>query len=246
MITGKSAILAYFEQVEKPYFAIFYKGQAEKGNAIIRNDKEEKDYDLASGKHRFENALELLGYGDYCIVIGGDKDVTKRGGNRVDFKIPVSEANANAAPQQPMAGIGGISIEEVESRASKMAEEKFKSLMNQQRLEDAEKKLAIVEKELKEAEKATTDPWHKFISAIAPHSDRIVSGLFGDRANVAALQVSGAQPDEVGETDNQQILENFVTAISNARPNDWQSIVVRFTDLINTNPAKFDTALNFL
>lgn len=250
MIVGKSSITAYFEQVGKPYFALFYRGQIDKGNAIIRNDKEEADYDLTEGKRRFENALEILQHGEYALVISDGKDVTKRGANRVEFKIPVNEGSAPAlVPQVTGTGsIGAVSMEEVERKASQIAEDKFERLMAKKDLADAKEKLAAAEKELKEAQRSVTEPLNKLIGAIAPHSEHIISGIFGRPAPLAALTVSGIPPDSEGsgDPDAQAAAEEFITALAAAKPHDWKGILKRLTTLIKEHPAKFETALNFL
>jgi hypothetical protein len=248
MITGKGNIIAYFEQTAKPYFALFYKGLVEKGNTIRRNDKDgEKDQDLAQGKECFERTLELLSYGEYTVIIGSEKDVTKRGGTRVDFKIPVSEAGATSAA--PVAGIGYVSADEVDTRAKSIATTMFEQLMDKRELADTKTKLAQVEKDLKEAEKKAVDPWNKFMTAVAPHSDKIIQGFFpNSTAPIAALRVSGAEADFVGEADldGQKIVEDFTQAIAAAKPNEWKSILTKVTDLIKADPEKFEMVLKFL
>lgn len=249
MVVGKNNITAMFEEWQLPYFAIFYKGKIETGNAIVRNDKDEKDYDFITGKHRFEKTLDLLSYGEYTIVVSKEKDVTKRGGTRVDFKIPVNEASQNpGVAVQQMAGIGAISMEDVERRANEIAENKFTQLMDRRELADTKEKLKETERELREAEKKVGDPFNKFIGALAPHSESIVAGLMGRPAQIATTVVSGINADAVAEndTDAQKIMEDFIDALAASKPNTWKQILQQFTILIKDNPSKFDTALTFL
>ncbi len=250
MVVGKAHIVSMFEEVGHPYFAIFYKGQQEKGNSIVRNDKDEKEFDFASGKLKFERSLELLGSSEYTLISSDTKDVTRRGGNRVDFKIPVSEGNNNA-PVTQQAAVGSLSMDEVETRAKSIATQMFEQLMDKRELADVKAKNTELEKELRESEKRVTDPFNKLVGALAPHSENIIAGIMGRRPAVAATIVSGTIPDAVGEhADNteeaQAALESFVEAISKAKPLTWISIVAKLTDLIKTDLDKFETALKFL
>lgn len=248
MTQGKAQILAMYEEIKQPYFALFYKGQVEKGNAIRRNDKEEKDYDYQEGKQAFERVLELITHGDYTIVLGDSKDVTRRGGNRFDFKIPVGEGAATAV--QHIAAVGGLTMEEVETRASQIAETKFNSLMDKRELADTKEKLALAEKELRETEKRIHDPFNKLVGALAPHSENIIAGIMGRKPVIASTIVSGAVPDAVGEgvSDEaaQKSLERFVEVLSAAKPSEWVNIIDSLTNLIENQPEKFDMALTFL
>jgi hypothetical protein len=247
MITGKAAILQYFESIAQPYFAIFYKGQVEKGNAIFRNDKEgDREYDFPEGKAKFENTLELLGYGDYTVVIAEKKNVTARGCSRVDFKIGIQEAAAPA--QQQVAGIGSVSMADVEAKANEIATKRFQELIDKKELVDTKAQLAEMQKEVKDYERKVNDPFNKFLNAAAPHAEHIISGLFGTKQQQAAVVLSGVNADEVGEADatGQQIIENFIETLAAAKPDNWQAILLQLTTLIKQDPAKFETALKFL
>lgn len=255
MITGKNAILIYFESIHQPYFAIFYKGQVEKGNAIFRNDKtSEKDppaIEYGEGKQSFERTLDLLGYGDYTMVISDGRNVTTRGGSRVDFKIGLSENLAQ--PQQASVngfGIGSLTMEDVEKKANEIAEKRFEQLMDKKELRDTKARMADMEKELKEAQKSISDPINKFIGALAPHSEHIVSGLFGPNkaATIAPVVLSGIEPHETGEgnPEAQEAAEQFIGALAAAKPTEWISILHRLTYLIKTDQVKFEMALKFM
>ncbi len=245
MITGKPSLLIYFESIHKPYFAIFSKGQVEKGNAIFRNDKDEPEFDYITARQSFEKTLELLGYGDYTLIIDEKKNVTTRGANRVDFKIGLQE---NAAPAAtPVAGIGGVSMEDVERKANEIADKRFQELMDKKELADTKAKLVEVEKELKEAEKKNSDPINKFLAAAAPHSEHIIAGIFG-KPSQANVVLSGIAPDAVGdaEPEAQKTIEDFVQALAATKPHDWQNILKKLTRIIEAEPTKFETALTFL
>ena len=252
MITGKIPITDYFNQVQKPYFAIFYKGQVEKGNAIFRNDKEGSEQDFESGRADFDRTLAFLSHGDYTVVISEKQNVTTRGANRVDFRIPVSEAApaAGAAGIQGTGAVAGtVTLEEVERKANEIADKRFKALMAEKELTDTKAELAETKKELKEAEKKATEPWTKLVTALSPHTKNIIAGLFPNSgAAVANLQLSGLKPDATGEgdPDAQKTFEDFLEALSSACPDDWKKILVKLTNLIKESPDKFETAINFL
>jgi hypothetical protein len=248
MIQGKTAILAYFDSIKQPYYAIFYKGQVDKGNSIFRNDKDtERTIDYTDARMNFENNLGLLQYGDYTIVISDKHNVTTRGGNRVDFKIGLQEA-APATATPVVAGIGAISMEDVERKANEIADKRFKELMDKKDLQDTKAKLVEAEKEIKELEKKTNDPLNRLLEAAAPHSDAIISGLFGTKKTQAQVVLSGTEADAVGEADEQSqaTIENFIGALAEAKPNEWQSILVKLTSLIKNDPSKFEMALKFI
>lgn len=244
MIIGKKNITDYFDQIRYPYYAIFQRGKVESGNSIFRNDKGEKEHDVSSGREHFERSLSVLDAGEYTIIISEKPNVTTRGSNRVDFRISVNEAVPVSA-NVPVASIGSVSIEDVDRRATEIAEKKFAELMLKKKADDLETELAETKKELREAEKRVTDPWNKFIGALAPHSEHIISGLFP--AVRQPLPVSGIRPDETGtDQDSQTVIENFITALSEAKPDDWKQILNKLTDLIQNNPSKLDLALNLL
>lgn len=250
MILGKNAIQDYFEQINQPYFAIFYKGQVEKGNSIFRNDKEgDGEILFADAVQDFIRKLQLLGAGTYSLVISDKRNVTTRGGFRTDFVITATEANTAATQHTPVAVSGmGLSMEEVERKAAEIAESKFQQLMEKKELAETKEKLAIAEKEKSELEKKVNDPINKFLNAAAPHSNAIISGLFGNKAQQANVVLSGTEPSEVSGPcpDAQQVCEDFVEALSAARPHDWQTILQKLTKVITTEPEKFETALKFL
>lgn len=255
MIVGKAAILKYFESIGEAYFAIFYKGQIEKGNPIFRNDKDaEKEFTPAEAKESFERTLELLQYGDYSVVISDKKNVTNRGNNRVDFKIGLNEAapaNQGAPAPNYSPAIGGLTMEDVEKKANEIAAKQFQQLMDKKELTDTKAKLVELEKENRELETRVNEPWNKFITAAAPHSETIIAGLMGNgagRTATAHVPLSGVEADSIDGPDvtAQQTIENFVTALAERKPNDWQAILQRFTDLIKNDPNKFETALTFL
>src|SRR5690606_39763576 len=66
------------------------------------------------------------------LVIGDKKNVTNRGGSRVDFNITIQEAGTQQQqPAAPVAVSGtGLSMEEVERKATEIAEKKFQQLMD--------------------------------------------------------------------------------------------------------------------
>lgn len=253
MIVGKQQVQAYFDSISKPYFAIFAKGQVEKGNSIFRNDKnnEDREIDQADARREFERTLDFLSYGDYTLIASDKKDVTTRGSNRVDFKIPISEVNnttaQNNAPAVAGLGIGAVSLDQVEATASAIAEKKFTELMIKKENADLKEKNKELEAQLKEANKASSEPLNKLLTAVAPHSEHIVAGLFG-RTIQAPLTVSGITPDSTGGPDPnaQKIMEDFVAALSEQKPHEWLQIIKQLTQLIKTDPQKFETALKFL
>lgn len=247
MTVGKANIQDYFDLQQQPYFAIFYKGQVEKGNPIHRNDKDEKDYAYSDGRSEFERALNLLKQGEYTLVISDKKNVTNRGNSRMDFRVPIEESSP-VTNTPSVSGTGGLSHADVEKMATEIAEKKFQQLMDKKDLADAKTKIAELEKENKELVKSTQEPLNKLIGALAPHSDKVVSGIFGVPQKTAHVPLSGVEPDSIDGPDvnAQQVCEDFVQALAEAKPSEWQSILQKLTALIKDNPQKFETALNFL
>ena len=246
MITGKNHIIAYFDSVGNPYYAIFYKGKVEKGNAIRRNDKDgETEYDFQAGKESFEKTLQLLDYGDYTLVTSDTKNVTNRGNISVDFRISLTDQVATTAPQVSGFGIGAVSMEQVEQKANDIATKRFQELMDKKELADTKAKNVELEKEVKELDKRTTDPWNKLLQAAAPHSEAIIAGIMGKP--VFAKAISGVAADVIGsDMEAQKVSEDFIEALAIAKPTDWKKILIQLTTLIKTTPHKFDQALTFL
>jgi hypothetical protein len=244
MIIGKKEIQAYFQTIGKPYFAVFTKNNVEKGNSIFRNDKDELEYDYSQASLAFDKLLQYLSHGDYTIVIGDKKDVTARGNNRVDFKIPIVETGT---PVSNSPAIAGLTMDEVERRAATIADERFQALMQKKDLEEAKEKIKILEKENKELEKKSSDPINKFLTAAAPHSEAIISGILG-KPIAKPMPISGIKPDSEGEFDleAQTVTENFIQALAAAKPDNWKEILRKVTALITEQPEKFETVLKFL
>lgn len=252
MIKGKEPIKAYFETQGKPYFAIYYKGKVESGNSIYTNDSKGKEneiqIDFEIALRKFDELLGWLSAGDYTLIVNDKPGVTQRGCNKVDFNISVSESMpghpGSVSPGVP--AITGVSLQEVEQKATQIAESKFRQMMQEKELQDLKERNKELEKENKELEKAKSEPINKFLGAISPHAPDIISGLMG--RPMASAPISGIKPDETGNTDleGQKLFEDFAESLVNARPNDWKVIIQKLTSLINNDPAKFQTALNFL
>ncbi len=110
-------------------------------------------------------------------------------------------------------------------------------------------RLLEVEKELKESDRRTSEPFNKFLAAAAPYSEHIVAGIMGKAPQtLAPVVLSGVPADAVHESDAeaQEIFENFVQALAEAKPHTWKIILQQLTTLIKSNPTKFETALTFL
>jgi hypothetical protein len=246
MIEGKKEILEYFVSIGKPYFALFYTKKVESGNAIRRNDKEEKEYDLTEGKECLERILSALSYGDYTLIINDTKDVTKRGHLETNFRIPLNESNNTNNNVAAVGAIPGTGI--TKEDAYKIADERFEQLMIKNENTTLKEKLSTAEKEVKELQAKVSGPWADAVAALAPHTTTIISGLFGTAAVVPQLAISGALPSSVGEGDEAQqqaIFQNFVTALSTARPNDWLEIIQKLT-VLAADSNKLEMALKFI
>lgn len=247
MIQGKNAITSYFESVHQPYYAIFYKGQVEKGNPIFRNDKEEESQgiDFTDGLSSFKSNLDLLGYGNYSLIISDKKNVTQRGGNRVDFKIEMEGPHS-----QQMGGIsaiGAVTMDQVEERANIIADKRFRELMDKKELEDTRAKLKETERDLKEAREASSAPLNKFLGALSPHAETIISGIFPSKnSRISQTVISGVAPDEIADGETNKLFEDFATALCQLRPNDWKPVLIKLTAAMKNEPEKIEMALKFL
>lgn len=245
MIIGKSDITQYFDGLQKPYFAIFNKGKVETANTIYRNDKAD-DLMFEDARTDFDRILKLLGHGEYTLIVSDKKDVTARGGNRIDFKVLIADTST---PQPAVAGIssiggiGAITMDQVE----KMADERFQKLMDKQKLTDTLAKNVELEKEVKALQASNGEPINKLLKALEPHTPAIISGLFPNAGQQAAVNLSGVKPDATGTgTDQaQKLFEDFGVALVKARPNDWEHILVKLTNLVN-DEQKLNMALTFL
>jgi hypothetical protein len=246
MIEGKKEILEYFVSIGKPYFALFYTKKVESGNAIRRNDKEEKDYDLTEGKECLERILLALSYGDYTLIINDTKDVTKRGHLETNFRIPLNESNNTNNNVAAVGAIVGTGITKEE--AERIADERFAKLMMESENKTLKEKLVTAEKEVKELEGKVSKPLSDAIGAIAPHFPAIINSWIGAPQVIPQLAISGAAPSSIGEGDEahqQEIFQNFVTALSTARPTDWLEIIQKLT-VLAANNNKLEMALKFI
>jgi hypothetical protein len=220
MIVGKQQITEYFQDSQKPYFAIFNKGKIDSGNAIRRNDKEEKEYDFTAGLEAFEKILSLLGYGEYILLLNAEKDASKKGRLEMAFKIPMNEGKETDSQNNNIAGIVSTGI--TKEDAEKIADERFYKLKMEDENKDLKTKLAVSEKEVKDLQGQVSKPMSDLIGAVVPHIPQLLGSFFGSaQAAVAApLVISGATPTStgIGDEDRQQIFQDFITAIEAARP----------------------------
>ncbi len=258
MIYGKTDIKEYFKKLGKKYFAVYKKGAVDTGNAIFKTE-EDADSNADDAFRNFEEVLSMLRTGEYTLICNNDPKISTRGGNREDFRISMDDSDTEKT-KDAVTGIGGIGstidYDVLAVKANAIADERFEKLMAKRDLEDLKKNHEQTLKDLKDAEARVNDPWNKFIGALAPHADGIVSGLIGKpAAPQLSAAVSGVRPDlhldENATTaeykDHAQVVfEEFANELQTAKPNEWLEILVKLTTLIKNNPEKFATALNFL
>lgn len=265
MIIGIDKIFEHFDIQQKKYFAVFYRNKMQ--NSIYRNCKIELDKGLAKedkleakkqhdenytfqqAKESFEKYIYILGPGEYTLVVSDNIDATQRGNSTVDFKILVGESNTNYAVHSVGAVHStGITTEQAE----KIADERFAKLMMETDNKTLKEKVVAAEKEIKELEGKVNKPMTDLIGSIAPHVGPHLGSWLGNflgaPATIPQLAISGALPSSVGEGDEaqqQQIFQNFVTALSTARPNDWLEIIQKLT-VLAADSNKLEMALKFI
>lgn len=262
MIYGRQNLLTWFDSLPDGYvyFSLFKKGKVESGNSFSTN-KDETEPTKQQAREKIDHILKLAGSGEFEIMVNKIQLITTKG--RMETAFSISQNELQSAPS--VQGIGAVPDGYVSrAESERIAEDKFKRLMEQRELKEAKEKLAALEKENKELDRKIKSPWNEAIAGIAPYFPGILQSI----GLVPLKQVAGIPANaplhnnEIKQTEDmnedieeqnpqdiqrrQQIITAFVEQLATQFPDQWESILEKLTGTLQTDPGKIKMALQFL
>lgn len=229
---GKQAVINWFERSGHAYFWIYQYGKESTGNYAYHSDL----VPGASKEIALEDLKRTLDFitGKYEIVATKDENRTPKGGWKETMEISQQERG----PQQPnMYAVSGISPDEVETRIT-AALNNYKQETELQTLRD---KVKDLEKENRELQKETTDPWNKIAGVLTP----FLPGILGQKA-VAGLPPGTDTPPsnehvqedtlQLSQADEQR-LGNVIAILHSIAPDQWLNKLEKLAAMVQANPA---------
>lgn len=253
MVRGIPDILNWFSNTQKSFWRIYaLRGQGT-GNYVMQSPQNEGQ-SHGDAYQDLQTKIRVLNRGCFTMVAYDAPDrLPSKGYQFTDIEI-TSDNNLQVAAA--VNGPAPITEADITSRVDSAVKAALTAYKTEQELTDLKKKLTELEKEKRELEKSVNDPWNKMIGALAPYSDKIVSGIFpqAPAAQVAGLPAADPGPEEnttvAEETtaltpEQQEVLSNFVTALA-ANDADWVNTLQRLTKAIFEKPTMITMVKNFI
>lgn len=247
MLTGKRAVLQWFDASDGNYWKIYAYGQASNGANIVYQSCQEENITHQKAREELDEALNILN-GKFDIASTQLASRKPKGDWKVSFQINQAEekgGNIGNVPQ--MQAVQGIGEDEVNKRI-KAAIAEYKRDVEFEQLQARTREL---EKQLKEAEKEASDPWNKIGEIAVPFITTWMAGQ-QQRAQVAGFPpVSTSVPENdhfneetetaVQETiklteDEENRLSNVIAILYTASP-EWLNKLEKLAALVQQNPA---------
>lgn len=253
MVRGSADILQWFDNSNMPYWRIYSHKGIVSGNVIMQSDqKEGQSHGDAATDLR--NKIKVLNRGTFTIAAFPEPNrLPTKGYWYTDIEITQGDALAPAT----VAAIGGPpQLSEVDIQ--KRIDDALGKYKTEQELAELKKENAELKKEKKELEKSVNEPWNKVLGALAPHSDKIIAGIF-PQAQVAGFPKPDAGPEdndlqdaEVIESETtaltaaqQEVLSEFVSTLAANDP-EWETTLKRLTKAISEKPSMISMVKNFI
>jgi hypothetical protein len=251
MVRGTQDIIAWFSNSNMPYWRIYSHKGIVSGNLIMQSEQKENQ-SHGDALEDLRAKLKVLNRGTFTIAAFPEPNrLPTKGYWFTDFEVTQGDT-ATAA----VAAISGPQISDTDIQARiDAALNKYKT---EQELAELKKENAELKKEKKELEKSVNEPWNKVLGALAPHSDKIISGIF-PQAQVAGIPTPDAGPEENDLQDaeviesettaltpaQQEILSEFVTTLA-TNDHDWENTLKRLTKAITEKPSMIAMVKNFI
>lgn len=243
MVRGKTDICTWFQNTGCPYWRIYPKGNIQSGNVIMQS-KQDENQSAGDALEELKFKLRVINRGTYTLTAFHTPErLPNKGYNLTDIEIPAEEGSASSAAMQTPQ-VSGLTPDDVK----KQVEAALNAYKTEQELAQLRKDKEVLMKEKADLEKQVNDPWNKVIGAIAPYAGNIVSGAFGQQAQVAGLpKTQEPEDNNINEiTDEQQeTVENFITVLCGVDP-DWCNTLKRLTAKIQKEPGVIGTVKMFI
>lgn len=243
MLTGKRAVLQWFDASDGNYWKIYAYGQASNGANIVYQSCQEENITHQKAREELDEALNILN-GKFDIASTQLASRKPKGDWKVSFQINQAEEKGSIGnvPQTPV--VQGIGEDEVTKRINAA----LKEYKREVEFEAMKERTRELEKQLKEAEREANDPWNKIGEIAVPF---ITSWMAGQqqRAQVAGFPpVSTTVPenDHFNEEtepvtikltdDEENRLSNVIAILYTASP-EWLNKLEKLAAMVQQNPA---------
>lgn len=253
MVRGIPDILQWFSNSGKPYWRIYAHKGITSGNFVLQSPQHEGQ-SHGDAYQDLQSKIRVMTRGCFTMVAYETPDrLPAKGYQFTDIEITQGDANTGA-----VAAINGptaITEVEITSRIDSAVKSALAAYKTEQELADLKKKVGELEKENKNLEKSVNEPWNKVVNALAPHSDKIIAGIF---PNTPAAQVAGLPAPDPGPEENtvvegttaltadqQEVLSEFVSTMAANDP-DWENTLRRLTKAIQDKPSMIAMVKNFI
>lgn len=242
MINGAQNTVLWFEETNLSYWAIYKKGETEKGIWVCKSS-EADEVSAGAARDELKRKIAILDRGTYTITATDKPKGQPRGFFKTDFELDTRSSSAAPIVQTTT----GISQQDVEVQIKKALDD----YKRDQEYQSLKRELEESKKENRELKKKIDDPWNKVIGAISPYSDKIISGMFNQPAQVAGLNPAKdldnnntSQGLEI--TDEQEAtIKGFLQTLI-ASDADWENTLKKLDNKIKANPGVISMVKNFL
>lgn len=239
MIVGKANIICWFEELNVPYWALFYKGKTESGNPVKRSNQADNVVP-ADAIAELTKTLGYLDRGQYTIMAGEKANLAIRGNYRVDFEIPYQDTHsAGNFPALP--AIAGIpqTVEEMESFADKRAQKMLEKFKLEQKIEALEMENRELKQDNKELEEKASSASNKIMNAISGIGLDKILGAFMNKP----IPVISGIPHAQGPEENDQAAERIAKALEvfEKYDPDFVNTLEKMAAKIESNPSVIGT-----
>lgn len=253
MVRGTTDIINWFENSGMNYWAIYSHKGIGSGNRVIQS-KQEEGRSAGDALEDLKAKIKVLSRGTFTMVAYNTAErLPTKGYQFTDIEI---SQEANTPALQSIAGAPALGEADIQSRIDASVKSALEGYKREQEVVELRSKLAASEKERKELEKSVNDPWNKIIGAIAPHSEKIIAGIFpgSPAAQVAGFPSADPMPEdnaiaepETSEltTEQQDAVSNFLTTLVE-HDTDWLNTIRRLTTAIQKNPGMIGMVKNFI
>lgn len=240
MITGKDNILKWFAKSGEPGWKIYHYGKSD-ASATVAQCPQGLDHNQAYNE--LSDALTILS-GRYNIATcNSDGKRSPRNDWKEEFEVSKEDRSVAASVGAVAPVITGVAPDEV----SKQIQAALHQYKTDEELKTLRAKVAELEKENRELEKATSDPFNQIAGILVP----MLPGLLGK----AQTQVAGVPPGgnvsynhvqqhaETNDSSNDETerLGRVVAVLQNATP-EWLELLEKIAAKVQADPGFINMA----